>query len=149
MHEFRGILQSYQIVNEKLIALAARVIPAVELTVGAGLLIPQTQTICCVLAVGLLLTYAIAMALNIKRGNVNIDCGCSFGALRQTISSGLVWRNIFLSVAATSLLLPVGLRETSYYDYGIIVFGAVQFSLLYLTANTLIDQQLTSKELSL
>lgn len=147
--EFVGILDSYQILHKTLLNFFARAIPSIELAIAAGLLIPDTRTLSAVLAAALLLGYATAIAFNIYRGNKDIDCGCSYGTSRQTISMGLVWRNLILATGAASLMLPTFFRPLGYFDYAMILFGVIQFSVMYLTINTLIGQQMTSRELAL
>ena len=53
-------------------------------------------------AASLLILFAVAMAINIRRGRRHIDCGCFQSALKQTLSWILVARN-----AALALLLAV------------------------------------------
>jgi hypothetical protein len=61
------------------------------------------------LSIILLLMYAIAIAINLWRGNHRIDCGCGgWLSPRKTLSWALVWRNLLLaSLAFICLFLPL------------------------------------------
>ena len=48
----------------------------------------------------LLLLFAAAMAVNLRRGRADIDCGCALGLLKERISWPLVARNLVLAAAA-------------------------------------------------
>src|SRR5262245_38678383 len=45
---------------------------------------------------GMLLIYAAAMAINLWRGNLLLDCGCTWGTARQPVGHELVARNLVL-----------------------------------------------------
>jgi hypothetical protein len=50
----------------------------------------------------LLALFAVAMAINLRRGRAHIDCGCGQSFLKQTLSWTLIARN----AALVALLLP-------------------------------------------
>jgi hypothetical protein len=56
-------------------------------------------------AAGLLLLFALAMGINLRRGRRHIDCGCFQNALKQTLSWALVMRNVVLALLAGLALL--------------------------------------------
>ncbi|MBN7797591.1 MauE/DoxX family redox-associated membrane protein [Parahaliea mediterranea] len=111
---FTGVLRGY------LRGLGIRSPWAVHTLASLVVLAETLALLCCLLPVGAvpravavaapLLAYALAMAANIRRGHRLLDCGCSWGAARQAISMGLVYRNVALAIAALTMLLPVTSR---------------------------------------
>ena len=57
-------------------------------------------------AAALLLLFAVAMAINIRRGRRHIDCGCFQSTLKQTLSWTLVARNLGLAAMLLGTLVP-------------------------------------------
>lgn len=144
---FAAILEQYTLLSAIILTPAAVIIPWLEMACALALLLPDLHQLAVAVIVLLLLVYAAAMLVNVRRGNVNIDCGCSFGVSQQTISMALVWRNSLLAIIALSLFAPLGNREIGLFDYGVMVLGIIQFSLLYLIASTLMAQQAVTREL--
>ncbi len=96
-----GVIANYRLLPPALVAPAALLLPPVELVVATGLL-SGNRLAAPVAAIALLLVFAAAMAINIRRGRRNIDCGCGHAALRQSLGWGLVARNLGMATA----LLP-------------------------------------------
>ena len=78
-----------------------------------------------------LLLYAFAMWLNLRRGNVLLDCGCSWGSARHPVGYGLVVRNIVLACIAGILILPGNGRPLEILDWIAIASGLVLMVLIY------------------
>ena len=94
--QFQRELAAYQLLPATLVALAAITLIALELLCAVTLLMPQRAGLA--LAAALLLLYAAAMAINLKRGRLHLDCGCSGPqAAKKTISAALVLRNTMLA----------------------------------------------------
>lgn len=100
-----GIVGNYRLLPEPLVAPVASALPVVELTIGVALL-AGGQRIAVLPAAALLLVFAVAMAVNIRRGRSQIDCGCGRSHLRQTLSWPLVARNLVLAAIVLPRLLP-------------------------------------------
>jgi hypothetical protein len=101
---FEGVLANYRLLPRWAVAPVHLLLPLAELAVGAGLIaMPQLAAPAAAL---LLLVFAAAMALNLRRGRSDIDCGCHQSVLRQRLSWMLVWRNALL--AALALLARTG-----------------------------------------
>jgi hypothetical protein len=100
-----GIVANYRILPEQLAGPVARALPFVELGLGLALL-AGGQRLAVLPAAALLLVFATAMTVNIRRGRSHIDCGCGRSQLRQTLGWPLVWRNLALATLVTSRLLP-------------------------------------------
>jgi uncharacterized membrane protein YphA (DoxX/SURF4 family) len=108
---FQGVVANYRLLPDAMVAPAAYLIPPVELLLGVTLLLglaypwPELST------AGLLLVFALAMGINLRRGRHHIDCGCFQSALKQTLSWTLVMRNVVLALllgaAALSNAVPV------------------------------------------
>ena len=82
--------------------------------------------------------YALAMGLNIMRGNALLDCGCSWGDSAQPVTWSLVVRNVGLIVVAGTLLLPEGTRMMAAVDYFGVLCALLLVVTVYMTANLLI-----------
>ena len=86
-----GVIANYRLLPAALVGPAALLLPPVELALGA---------------MALLLIFAAAMAINIRRGRSQIDCGCGRSQLRQPLSWLLVGRNVVLAALLLPRLLP-------------------------------------------
>jgi len=96
-----GVIANYRLLPSALTGPAALLLPPVELALGTALLL-SAHWLAALGAMALLLVFAAAMAINIRRGRSQIDCGCGRSQLRQPLSWLLVGRN----VALAALLLP-------------------------------------------
>jgi len=142
---FSQVLTGYQILPAILGPFAAVVIPLAEIILSVAVLRYQSAFASMAIA-GLLAVYGFAIFINIRRGNLSLDCGCQFGEARQSISMALVYRNIILVGATLLLLLPAVDRPLGVYDYGAIVFGVLVSALFYITLNKLIANATTYRE---
>ncbi|PZQ60826.1 MAG: methylamine utilization protein MauE [Sphingomonas taxi] len=129
-----GVVANYRILPPRLVAPVARALPYAELVVGAALMAgirPWPQG----LAIALLLGFAAAMAINIRRGRTHIDCGCGLSALRQPLDRALVARNLVLA----AMLLPAraGSAVAGMVPIAVSVAGGVALFLFYLVFNAI------------
>lgn len=118
---FAAQLEAYRLLPERFSAGFAAGLPWLEIVTALLLLPAATRTPGAVLALSLLLAYALAMAINLLRGRHGIDCGC--GGDAQPLSWSLVLRNALLAVSAALLLLPAATRPLHASDA--IVAGAL------------------------
>lgn len=95
-----GVITNYRLLPDTLVGPVAAGLPFVELAVAVGLIAGLRVAIFA--AISLLCLFALAMAINIRRGRVHIDCGCGQSELRQPLSAALVLRNLALAL----MLLP-------------------------------------------
>ena len=135
---FQAQLAAYELLPTALLPAASRLLPIAELAVALGLLLPQSRGPAALLAGGLLLGYAAAMAVNLRRGRNHIDCGC--GAMPQVLSGWLVSRNMVIASAAFIAALPVATRSLGASDIVLLVLLSALLSVAYamvgqLTAN--------------
>jgi uncharacterized membrane protein YphA (DoxX/SURF4 family) len=74
-------------------------LPAValfEFVAGVGLILPASRAVAGLASAGLWGVYAWLIARALAAGRTDIDCGCAFGAKRDTISYEHFWRNLGL-----------------------------------------------------
>jgi hypothetical protein len=136
--EFTLAVAAYQLFWPALARPAAVIIVVAELAVVAMLALPAGRPLGALLAVGLLLSYAAAMGINVRRGRTDLHCGCSWGPAHQVIRPALVTRNLLLAAAASLPLLPVAHRELLWLDYLSVAVAAIALALFYLTAEELL-----------
>jgi len=141
---FRAALEGYGVVPPALVEPALRLIPLAEAAAALGLLLPQTRSLAALLGAGLLLAYAVAMALVVVQGRQTLDCGCSLGAASQPVSAGLIVRNVTLVLLALTAGTATGRRELFLYDWALVVLMALVGIVLYAIVNTLIGSQATT-----
>jgi uncharacterized membrane protein YphA (DoxX/SURF4 family) len=102
---FQGVVANYRLLPDAMVAPAAYLIPPVELLLGATLLLGLAFPWPELGAAALLLLFALAMGINLRRGRRHIDCGCFQSALKQTLSWTLVMRNVVLALLMGVTLL--------------------------------------------
>ena len=100
-----GVIANYRLLPSALTGPAALLLPPVELALGTALLL-SGHWLAALGAMALLLLFAAAMAINIRRGRSQIDCGCGRSQLRQPLSWLLVGRNAVLAALLLPRLLP-------------------------------------------
>lgn len=133
LQAFAGALQAYDIAPRALLVLLGPMLPVLELALAAGLLNAVTRPAAGVLGALLLLGYAAAMALNLRRGRRDLDCGCMGFGTRSRISSTLVWRNALAALASLCAgLLPRASRASGWMDTWTIIAAVMVIVLLYL-----------------
>lgn len=133
---FPGVVANYRLLPVMAVAPVALLLPWIELATGIALLAGERR-IAPAIATVLLVLFAAAMAVNIRRGRDHIDCGCGGDTLRQPLRPALVTRNLLLAVTLATVPLVGG--ELIAAERGVaIAAGAVLF-LLYLLLNVLLS----------
>jgi hypothetical protein len=103
-----GVIANYRLMPRWSAGPAAALLPPVELLLGIALLLAPLQPWSAVAGIVLLLLFAGAMAINVARGRIHIDCGCGQEFLAQKLGWPLVARNLALvALLAPSLAAPV------------------------------------------
>jgi hypothetical protein len=138
LDEFVGVVHNYRVLPEPLVRPVAYALPPLELVLAIGLLLEPTRSPAAAAAAALLAVFALAMAINIRRGRTEIDCGCFANALRQRIGWGLVVRNFFL-IGLALLALPTALpaRPLVWLDVVTVVAASASAALLYVAFSRL------------
>jgi hypothetical protein len=93
---FGGIVEQYRIVPPWLAMFIARILPPFELLAASALVVPQMGRTGAMLGLCLMAMFTGAIAVNLARGRVSIDCGCG-GASGQKLSMGLALRNLVVT----------------------------------------------------
>jgi len=136
--EFRGALENYRIVPEELSLAAAAIVPITELGCAIGLLFPRFHAMAAMLLIFLLAIFTAAIAINMLRGRLYIDCGCFGPMLRQPLSYWLLVRNGILMLLGALALTPNDARAITALDVVTIALGASTLVILYGAANYLL-----------
>ena len=92
---FAAVFRAYRLVPPAL-PLAA-LVPMLELSVAAGLLLPVARPAAAVTGAALLLLYATAIGVNLRRGRHDLSCGCGGPDERRPIAAWMVVRNLLLA----------------------------------------------------
>lgn len=100
-----AVVANYRILPRRLVAPMALVLPYGEIALGAAL-IAALGTVPALAGIALLLAFAAAMAVNIRRGRMRIDCGCGLSHLRQHLGWPLVARNLLLALLLALRFIP-------------------------------------------
>ncbi len=143
--EFRVTLLEYQLLPEGLVSPVSLIIPIVELLLGVSWLLSwYGQSMTALGSAALLGIYAVAISINLYRGRVHFDCGCSFGGKdenEQYLSGGLVIRNVILMILALTTLIPALTRSLGFGDYATLAAVLLAASLLFAATNQLISNR--------
>lgn len=130
---FLAALADYRLLPAVLLGPVAMLLPALEATLGLAWLAAVGTGTVAVLTAGLLVFYALAVAINLLRGRVHIDCGCGFGnatAGAQPLSWWLVARNLAVAGLALVATLPATSRALGPYDWLSLVLALLAAGLL-------------------
>jgi hypothetical protein len=131
LEEWPGVVRNFRLVPDVIaIPIAAAVLCAEALVAGALLWSPTRQAGGCA-AAALLVTYAAAIWINLRRGRTRIDCGCFGSRRRQGISAWMVVRNLLLALVVLTLLLPTSHRPLSLAEIAVAVTCVVTLGFLY------------------
>lgn len=128
-----GVIANYRLLPGWAVAPATVLLPPAEMLLSVCLLSARLRTWPELAAMALLLLFAAAMAINVRRGRTHIDCGCGQDFLAQQLNWSLVARNLVLA----ALLLP-SLVESPRVPMAAALTGAAAglgYFLLYLLFN--------------
>lgn len=137
--QFAAVLRAYRVLPEALARLSWTV-PALELTIGVGLLAGASRSGACLAGAALLALYAAAIAINLQRGRYELSCGCGGPDERRPIAAWMVWRNLVLAALLAALLAPWSPRPLEAADALTIGAGTVITALLYMSLDRLLGR---------
>ncbi len=129
---FLEVVRNYKIAPAAVAPPLAFILIAMEMMLAIGLLAPAAQSAAGIGAACLFAFYAIAIAINLARGRVAIDCGCSFGKSADRLSPALLYRNGALIAAALIMTAPVSSRVLGLFDFVSIGLFCATVAALYL-----------------
>lgn len=131
--ELEGVVANFRVLPRSLVPAATWILPPVELALAFGVLVPATRVPAALVMAALLAAFALAIAINIGRGRIDIDCGCFRSSLKQNLSWWLVLRNaVLIVVAVTCLLSPVA-RGLGWADNFVAVMAGLAVFIAYLS----------------
>ena len=107
-------------------------VPVLEVAVAVGLLVEETRLYAALAGIVLLLAYASAILINLRRGRRDLACGCGGPDERRPIANWMVWRNSFIALVLVCALAPWGTRPLGLTDAVTVVFGLLTLALIYL-----------------
>jgi uncharacterized membrane protein len=138
--EFIEIIRAYRVLRETWVAAAVYMLPSAELLIALALLIPAFRPAAGGAAAGLLLLYGCAIAVNLKRGRRDLDCGCGLTSGRRTIAGWMLVRNATMAGAAVAVALPWAPRTLAWLDIMTIVAGTAAAALLFASIDALLGR---------
>jgi hypothetical protein len=139
--DFALVLANYRLLPPSTIPFVGRTVPALEGLTGLALLVPSTRAAAALVGCALLVSYAAAIAINLHRGRLDLDCGCGPRSERVPIAGWMVVRNVVL--AATLVLLaslPWFERPLDAVDVLTLGAGIATEALLYLAIEELLGR---------
>ena len=136
--QYRAALAGYELLPHLWVTPAAVAVCAAEIGAVIALLAWYDNPTAGLLAAALLGVYAVAIAVNLRRGRRDIDCGCAGPAQRVGLSEWLVGRNALLAGAALLTTLPVRARPLLWLDVCTACAMIVVLLLLYAAADGLL-----------
>jgi hypothetical protein len=118
----------------------AWLVPLLEIGIALGLLLPQSRHPAAIAGAALLLSYAIAIGINLRAGRIAIACGCGGPDQRRPIAGWMVWRNLLLATVLSIAILPWSARAFEWTDGATVGFGLAAIALLYASAERLLGE---------
>jgi len=130
---FAAIVAAYRLLPTRWAGATAATLPWLEVALACALLYPPRAHAATVGAAAILATYSVAIACNIARGRVDIDCGCGLAGSKQRLSTRLLARNAALIGCALLAALPASARTLEWTD-AVTVVGTVSTAVLLWSA---------------
>jgi len=150
LRRFREIFSAYGLFPLHARAPVSVLVPITEMGVAMGLLIGMTGSAAGTIgtprvlasAIGclLMLSYALAIAINLRRGRRDLACGCGGPDERRPIAAWMVWRNLLIAASLATTVLPWSARPLELTDAVTIGLGVVTFALIYLCLDRVLGQ---------
>jgi hypothetical protein len=138
--EFGAVLGNYRLFPAPLLGVLAVLVPALESAVALLLAAPESRPWAAATGATLLLGYAGAILVNLRRGRFELDCGCTGPADRRPIAGWMVWRNLALSLALAAAGMPWTARTLGWTDALTVAGGLTVLVLLYAALDRLLGQ---------
>jgi Methylamine utilisation protein MauE len=140
LRRFDEIFMAYGLVPAVARLRLSRLVPLLEAVVAGGLLLDTSRAGATGVGIVLLLGYAAAITINLRRGRRDLACGCGGPDDRRPIAAWMVWRNIAIATLLGSVMLPWSARPLTATDGVTIGFGTVTFALVYLCLDRLLGR---------
>jgi Methylamine utilisation protein MauE len=140
LRRFSEIFAAYRLLPLGVGRHASRAVPLLEASVAGGLLFAGSRTTTVFVGIVLLLAYAGAIAVNLRRGRRELACGCGGPDDRRPIASWMVWRNVGIAVLLAAAMLPWSQRSLVPTDAVTVGFGTATCALVYLCLDRLLGR---------
>ncbi|HEX7852917.1 MAG TPA: MauE/DoxX family redox-associated membrane protein [Burkholderiales bacterium] len=98
LRRFVLVVADYRVLPTGLALPIGWALPPLEITTGVLLIFGAAKPGAAIIAALMLLVFAAAIAINLRRGRTGIDCGCSFGSGGSTVHSAQVAQNALLAL---------------------------------------------------
>ena len=134
---FAATLGDYRLLPARAVSFVAVLTILAEIATASGLLVPALRAPAAITAALIFSAYGAAIAVNIARGRVDIDCGCSFGRSADRLTVFLIWRNAALAGAALVAAAPASARALGAFDLAASALFVVAAAAFYLTIEAL------------
>ena len=138
-----GVVANYRLLPEGAVDPVAAALPWVEIVLAlallagvAGALPAPVSAGAALLAAGLLVLFAGAIAINLRRGRSHIDCGCGRSQLRQPLNRGMVVRNLVLAALVAVRIVPQD-SAPGFADIALALVAGLAIWLLTVMFNTI------------
>ena len=140
LRHFTEVLRAYRVLPEGAVHLAP-LVPLAELMVAAGLSLSAARFSAGLGGAALLLTYAAAIAVNLRRGRRDLACGCGGPDDARPIAPWMVARNLMLALLLLAItLLRWKTRPLTPMDALTVGGGVVTATLLYVSLDQLLGR---------
>src|SRR6202035_118541 len=96
---FDEIFSAYGLMPAITRARISWVVPILEISVAAGLVVKISRPYAAGLGILMLTGYDAAIAVNLRRGHRDLACGCGGPDERRPIAAWMVWRNMLMALA--------------------------------------------------
>ncbi|MGH8140806.1 MAG: MauE/DoxX family redox-associated membrane protein [Steroidobacteraceae bacterium] len=116
----------------------SRLVPVLEAGVAAGLVLNAARDVAAGVGMLLLVAYACAIAINLRRGRRDLACGCGGPDERRPIAPWMVWRNLVIAMLLGVVMLPWASRPLVLTDAATVGFGSATCALVYLCLDRLL-----------
>ncbi|HSP97099.1 MAG TPA: MauE/DoxX family redox-associated membrane protein [Candidatus Dormibacteraeota bacterium] len=135
---FRAAVESYRLLPPVWAVPFAASLIAAESGLAIALWLPRLGGGAALGCAALLGLYATAMAITLRRGRRDVDCGCAGPAHRQSVRPALVVRNGVLIIAALLAALPARARSLTWVDVLTALLAPAAAACLYLAIDGLL-----------
>ena len=135
---FRAAVENYRLLPAVWTGPFAAFLIAAESGLAMALWLPGVGSAAALGSAALLALYGTAMAITLRRGRRDVDCGCAGPAHRQSVRAALVVRNAVLVLAALVAALPAGERPLGWVDAGTAVLAPAAAACLYVAIDGLL-----------
>ncbi|TPQ37990.1 MULTISPECIES: MauE/DoxX family redox-associated membrane protein [Cupriavidus] len=152
MRRFEGSLDGYALLPPALVRPAAVGLALAELAVAMALPLDATRVPAALAGLLLLALFSGAIAINLWRGNRNIDCGCHAFGRRGTerqggLSSWHLARVALLAALVAPALFEFAARDVLWVDYFTVLGGLACASGLFFVIDALLANRAVAQAL--